>query len=78
MKLVAVFGGDYIRPGNCADLVRQFRDRAIMAKVKAGLPTQAVAFLFDVSEQHVADIAKRGPGWRERSPKWAEGTRRRA
>lgn len=52
-RLVGVFGGEILRPGNCRDLYRQHRDDGIVHTAGTGVPLSMIAQWFDVSLRHV-------------------------
>lgn len=56
-KLVAAFGGELLKPGNCACVYRGFRDANIRRLVAEGVPAAMVAEWFGLTERHVKNLA---------------------
>lgn len=57
-KLVFYFGGMILKPGNCGDLYRAFRDRSIVRLLQQDLPPKMLADWFEVSERHVRNLMR--------------------
>lgn len=57
-RLVFYFGGMILKPGNCGDLYRVFRDRSILRLLGQGLPPKMLAEWFEVSERHVRNLMR--------------------
>lgn len=56
-RLARVFGGELLKPGNCAQLYRAHRDQAIMRLLAEGVPQPMLCEWFEVSPRHVRYMA---------------------
>lgn len=59
--LVDAFGGELLKPGNCACVYRGFRDHHIRRLVAEGVPAAMVAEWFGLTERHVKNLAAENP-----------------
>lgn len=57
-KLVKAFGGEILQPGNCMDIYRRFRDRAIVQMLRQGIPTAGIAGMMGLSERQIRNLAR--------------------
>jgi hypothetical protein len=55
-RLVRMFGGEVLQPGNCRGLYYDFRNRSIKQLHGEGVPVAQLAEWFDVSERHVRNL----------------------
>lgn len=60
-RLVNVFGGELLKPGNCSCVYREFRDANIRRLVAEGVPTALVAEWFGMGERYVRGVALQNP-----------------
>jgi hypothetical protein len=65
-KLAKHFGGEILRPANCREIYRNYRDRMIDNFLREGMNVAQVAALVGVSDRHVRGIQAEIP--REESP----------
>lgn len=57
-RLVEVFGGEILKPGNCRELYRNYRDDGILGAAEDGIPVTMIAAWFDVSTKHVRNVLR--------------------
>jgi hypothetical protein len=60
-KLVKAFGGEIMRPANCAEIHRGFRDQAILQMLADGMKPALVAAAVGISERQVRNIIRENP-----------------
>lgn len=58
VKLCRHFGGETLKPANCNEIYRRYRDTQITRMVREGYPVSYVADLFGVSGQTVRNVAR--------------------
>lgn len=56
--LVKHFGGELLKPGNCRDLYRPFRDDGIRRVHRDGVPLAMIAEWFGMTERRVRQVVK--------------------
>lgn len=61
VKMSQAFGGEILKPANCAGIYRQFRDQHITRMLIEGVPITMVAEWFGVSDRHVKNLAREIP-----------------
>lgn len=57
-KLVRVFGGELLKPGNCHALYRAHRDAGIIRAAQDGVPHAMISEWFEVSARHVQNVLR--------------------
>jgi hypothetical protein len=60
-KLVQVFGGEVMQPGNCSEIYRAFRDRSIVRLHKQGMPKAELARLMNVHPRTITELLREKP-----------------
>lgn len=60
-KLVQAFGGELLKPANCGNVYRGFRDASIRRMVSEGVPAVLVAEWFGLTARHVKNLAMEIP-----------------
>lgn len=66
-KLVAAFGGEILKPANCAHIHRAHRDANMVRLHAEGVPVQTLAEWFQVCERTVKNVLREKPQ-EERKP----------
>lgn len=61
VKMCTAFGGEILKPANCAGLYRDFRDKHITRLLMEGVSVQMVAEWFRVSDRHVKNLQREIP-----------------
>ena len=57
-KMVRHFGGELLKPGNCGDLYRPFRDDAMRQMHCDGIPLAMIADWFGMTERRVRQVVE--------------------
>jgi hypothetical protein len=57
-RLVQAFGGELLKPGNCAEVYRSFRDDGLKSLVGGGVPVSMAADWFGMSERRIRQIVE--------------------
>ena len=57
-KLTKAFGGEILQPGNCMDVYRRFRDKAIVQMLHQGIPSSHIAEMMGLSERQIRNLAR--------------------
>jgi hypothetical protein len=57
-RLVQVFGGEILKPGNCREIYRSHRDDGIVRAAQDGVPVAWIAQWFSVSTRHVQNVLR--------------------
>lgn len=55
-RMVDYFGGELLKPGNCCEVYRPFRDQAIRQMRDDGVPIQMIAEWFGMTERRVRQV----------------------
>ena len=55
-KLAKAFGGEILKPANCNEIYREYRDRAITGMLQAGMTTANIAAIVGVTDRHVRNL----------------------
>ncbi|QPB08677.1 late transcriptional activator [Burkholderia phage Mica] len=55
-KLAKAFGGEILKPANCNEIYREYRDAAIASMLRAGMTTANIAAIVGVTDRHVRNL----------------------